>query len=117
MRNIAEFHIIGRVSKMTTIGKALKIDLASNYRARDKNGQWGDDIYWNSVSVFDEHARTYIAKHIAKGDLVRVTGRFRNTSYQGKDGTVYTTDFHAHEFDRLARPAEHVEAPHIDDRN
>ena len=38
MRGTAEFLIIGRVGKITKVGKALKVNIASDYPQRQDDG-------------------------------------------------------------------------------
>ena len=52
MKNIAEFTIIGRVGAIKTIGKAVRVTIASNYRLKDERGEWREDTHWNEVTVF-----------------------------------------------------------------
>ena len=40
MKNIAEFTIIGRVGARKTLGKAVRVTIASNYRLKDERGEW-----------------------------------------------------------------------------
>lgn len=106
MKNIAEFNIIGRVSRFTKLGAVVKIDIAANYGKKDKNGDWKDDAYWNSVTIFDESAQAYIEKHVGKGDLVFARGRLRQNRYEKDGATVYTVDLIANDFSRLAKASE-----------
>ena len=69
MKNIAEFTIIGRVGARKTLGKAVRVTIASNYRLKDERGEWREDTHWNEVTVFSPTTQAYIAEHIAKGDL------------------------------------------------
>lgn len=108
MKNVAKFEVIGRVAKVKP-GKAMRVSIASNLRMKTEDG-WTDDTHWNEVTIFHRPTQDYIAKHIAKGDLVRVTGRLRQGKYERNDGsTVYTVDLIATEFDRLARGADRVQ--------
>src|SRR4051794_16873451 len=77
MKNIAEFTIIGRVGAIKTLGKAVRVTIASNYRLKDERGAWREDTFWNEVTGFSPTTQAYIAEHIAKGDLVHVRGRLR----------------------------------------
>src|SRR3954471_22970916 len=72
MKNVAEFTIIGRVGARKTLGKAVRVTIASNYRLKDERGAWREDTHWNEVTVFSPTTQAYIAEHIAKGDLVHV---------------------------------------------
>ena len=40
MKNVAEFTIIGRVGAIKTLGKAVRVTIASNYRLKDERGTW-----------------------------------------------------------------------------
>jgi hypothetical protein len=46
MKNIAEFTIIGRVGSTKTLGKAVRVTIASNYRLKDGEHEevWGAAI-------------------------------------------------------------------------
>src|SRR3954447_16685920 len=92
MKNVAEFTIIGRVGARKTLGKAMRVTIASNYRLKDERGEWREDTHWNEVTVFSPTTRAYIAEHIAKGDLVHVRGRLRQSSYERNGSRVYTVD-------------------------
>src|SRR4051794_2056263 len=103
MKNIAEFTIIGRVGAIKTLGKAVRVTIASNYRLKDERSEWREDTYWNEVTVFSPTTQAYIAEHIAKGDLVHMRGRLRQSSYERNGGRVYTVDLVASSFSRLAQ--------------
>src|SRR4051794_11272700 len=51
MKNIAEFTIIGRVSNTKTLGKTVRVTIASNYRLKDERGAWREGTFWNEVTV------------------------------------------------------------------
>ena len=108
MKNIAEFQIIGRVGRVAKLGSLTKLDVAANYGRKDKGGEWRDDPYWNSITIFDENAQAYIEKHISKGDLVFARGRLRQNRYEKDGAAVYAVDLIANEFSRLSRPSEDV---------
>src|SRR4051812_6027109 len=110
MKNIAEFTIIGRVGARKTLGKAVRVTIASNYRLKDERGEWREDTYWNEVTVFSPTTQAYIEEHIAKGDLVHVRGRLRQSSYERNGGRVYTVDLVASSFSRLAQGSDRVKA-------
>ena len=110
MKNIAEFTIIGRVGGLKTLGKAVRVTIASNYRLKDERGEWREDTYWNEVTVFSPTTQAYIAEHITKGDLVHVRGRLRQSSYERNGSRVYTVDLVASSFSRLAQGSDRVKA-------
>src|SRR3954451_21507112 len=49
MKNVAEFTIIGRVGAIKTLGKAVRVTIASNYRLKDERGEWREDTHWNEA--------------------------------------------------------------------
>jgi single-strand DNA-binding protein len=110
MKNIAEFTIIGRVSSTKTLGKAVRVTIASNYRLKGERGAWREDTHWNEVTVFSPTTRSYIAEHITKGDLVHVRGRLRQSSYERNGSRVYTVDLVASSFSRLAQGSDRAKA-------
>jgi single-stranded DNA-binding protein len=106
MKNIAEFTIIGRVGSTKTLGKAVRVTIASNYRLKDERGAWREDTYWNEGTVFSPTSQAYIAEHITKGDLVHVRGRIRQNSYERNGSRVYTVDLVANSFSRLVQGSD-----------
>lgn len=104
MRNIAEFQIIGHVGKIEQHDKVTHLQIAANYRRKDKeSGEWQDEPYWNRVTIFNEHDRKYIAENLSQGDLVRVKGKMRDTSFDRNGETVWSTDRIVDEFGILAK--------------
>src|SRR3546814_20019243 len=86
---ISEFHIIGRIGKAAIMDKVAFLDIASNYR-RKVDDEWVDDTHWNRVTFFGKHIAR-VAK-MSVGDLVHVTGRFRQSRYERNGEVVYGTD-------------------------
>ena len=107
MQNIAEFHIIGRIGKIDAAKDVTHISVAANYNRRDGD-EWKSDPHWNRVTLFGK-VRDRLAK-ADKGDLVRITGRVRQSSYEADGATRYTVDMIADGFAILAKasgkPAE-----------
>ena len=66
--------------------------------------------HWNEVTVFSPTTQAYIAEHIAKGDLVHVRGRLRQSSYERNGSRVYTVDLVASSFSRLAQGSDRAKA-------
>ena len=102
MINEAEFRIVGRVGRITQVGKATKVSICANYSYRQDDGSYADQPHWNTVTVFPQGTQDYIGKHVAVGDLVMTTGRLRESSYEKDGATVYTVDLIATRFGRLA---------------
>lgn len=103
MRNLAKFEIIGRIGKIDAHGNVTHLKIAANYPRKDEaTGEWSDDTYWNRVTVFGERTRKYIADKANVGDLIRVEGRMRDSSYEKGGETIYTVDRIVDQFGILA---------------
>ncbi len=89
MQNIAEFHIIGRIGKIDAAKEVTHISVAANYNRRDGD-DWKTDTHWNRITLFGK-LRDRLAK-ADTGDLVRVTGRVRQSSYEAEGQTRYSVD-------------------------
>lgn len=89
MQNIAEFHIIGRIGKIDAAKEVTHLSVAANYNSRDGD-EWKTDTHWNRVTLFGK-LRDRLAK-ADTGDLVRITGRVRQSSYEAEGQTRYTVD-------------------------
>ncbi|MDE2562834.1 MAG: single-stranded DNA-binding protein [Sphingomonadales bacterium] len=112
MQNIAEFRIIGRIGKVEIKDKVAFIDVASNY-GRKVDGNWEDDTHWNRVTVFGKNVER--AGRIAKGDLIHLTGRVRQSSYTRDGERVYGVDLIADRFAVIARNGKPADQPHDDE--
>ena len=100
MQNIAEFQIIGRIGKIDAAKDVTHISVAANYTRRDGD-EWKTDTHWNRVTLFGK-VRDRLAK-ADTGDLVRVTGRVRQSSYEAEGATRYGVDMIADGFAVLAK--------------
>ena len=99
MQNTAEFHIIGRIGKIDRAKDVTHLSVAANYNRRDGD-EWKTDPHWNRVTLFGK-LRDRLAK-ADTGDLVRVTGRVRQSSYEAEGTTRYVVDMIADGFAILA---------------
>ena len=97
-QNIAEFRIIGRIGKINAGDKVTHVDIAANYNRKDGE-EWKTDTLWNSVTTFSRVAER--AKTASKGDLVHVTGRVRQNSFEKDGQTIYTVELIADSFSVL----------------
>ena len=103
MKNVATFEIIGRVSRIDTYEKVTRITTASNYNYKDaKSGEWKQDTHWNQVVAFNQRPRE-AADKLQKGDLIKITGRMRQTSYEKDGNRVFSTDLIAYQVEFVAR--------------
>lgn len=100
MQNIAEFHIIGRIGKIDAAKDVTHLSVAANYNRRD-GSEWKSVPHWNRVALFGK-LRDRLAK-AATGDLVRITGRVRQTSYEAEGATRHGVDMIADGFAILAK--------------
>lgn len=100
MQNIAEFHIIGRIGKIDAARDVTHLSIAANYNRRDGD-EWKSDPHWNRVTLFGK-LRDRLAM-AATGDLVRITGRVRQSSFESDGTTRYCVDMIADGFAILAR--------------
>lgn len=100
MQNIAEFHIIGRIGKIDRAKDVTHLSVAANYNRREGD-EWKTDPHWNRVTLFGK-LRDRLAK-ADTGDLVRVTGRVRQSSYEADGATRYGVDMIADGFAILAK--------------
>lgn len=100
MQNIAEFHIIGRIGKIDHAKDVTHLSVAANYNRRDGD-EWKSDPHWNRVTLFGK-LRDRLAK-AETGDLIRATGRVRQSSYEANGATRYTVDLLADGFAILVK--------------
>ena len=102
MKNVAEFTLIGRVGKVTTNGTVTRLSIASNYPRRQDDGSYRDDTHWNTVVVFAEGTRRYLAEQVGTGDLVMARGRLRESRYEKNGQTRYGVDLICLDLGKLA---------------
>jgi single-strand DNA-binding protein len=89
MHNIAEFHTIGHIGKIDAAMDVTHLSVAANYNRRDGD-EWKSDPHWNRVTLFGKLCDRL--SKADKGDLVRITGRVRQTSYEADGATSYGVD-------------------------
>ncbi|UZW58258.1 single-stranded DNA-binding protein (plasmid) [Sphingobium sp. JS3065] len=102
MINFAKFEIIGRIGEIDARPKVTLLSVCANYRRKGDDDEWQEDSHWNRVSVFSEGQRKHIADRAQVGDLVRIAGRLKDSSYERDGVTHYTTDRIVEEFGILA---------------
>ena len=106
MNLIAEFIIIGRVGKITDLGKAIKVSIASSYPYKDDHGSWQDRTHWNTITIFNESTRKWVTNNLETGDVLHTTGRMGDDSYVKNGETVYTTSLVATQVNRIVAKAD-----------
>ena len=103
MKNVATFEIIGRISRIDAYEKVTRITTASNYNYKDgKSGEWKQDTHWNQSVAFNQRPRE-AAEKLQKGDLVKITGRMRQSSFEKDGSRVFSTDLIAYTIEFVAR--------------
>lgn len=102
MINFAKFEIIGRIGEIDARMKVTLLSVCANYCRKGDDNEWLEDSHWNRVSVFSDGQRKHIAERAQVGDLVRIAGRLKDTSYERDGTTHYTTDRIVEEFGILA---------------
>ena len=100
MQNIVEFHIIGRLGRIDAAKNVTHISVATNYNRREGE-TWKSDPQWHRVTLFGK-LRDRLA-NATIGDLVRITGRIGQSSYQADGRTNYAVDLIADGFAILAK--------------
>ena len=106
MKNIAEFRILGNVGSIDARENVTFLSVAANY-ARKVDGKWEEDTHWNRVTLFGKLKER--ADKSNPGDLVHITGRIRQTSYEADGETRYSVDMIADGFAIPAPAAEKSE--------
>lgn len=102
MFDMARFHIIGRVGKIKSFEKNLRVSIAANASYK-KDGKWIDETDWNEVVIFDKGTMKFVTENVESGDYVRVEGRLRQNSFERGGETVYVVELIADEFSRAPK--------------
>ncbi len=83
-----------------------KFTLATNYRFKDREGQWQDKTDWHNIVVFRRQAEV-CNEYLKKGSPVYVEGRIQTRSWEDKDGNKkYMTEIIAQSINLLGRKGE-----------
>jgi single-stranded DNA-binding protein len=113
----ARFNITDRISKITQIGKVVKVNPGADTFRRNANGERTKVTLWNTIAVVGKPAE-YVTLYRKKGDLVRVRGELRDSSYQNDKGeTVWTTDRNVDCFDFLRAAKDEQEEQATSDQD
>lgn len=99
-KNVAEFHVIGNVGKITKREKVAYVSIATNNNWRE-DGEWRTETVWNSVVCFQNVASQL--EGAAVGDLVRVTGEPRESRHGEGSDEKFRTELIAKTFSVLAK--------------
>lgn len=106
-RNCAEIHIIGNFVRSARLDSVTKVTVCSNLQKK-QGEEYVEDPHYNTVNVWAKHTQDFLEKEVKAGDLLRITGRVRESSYEDKSTgqTIYGVDIHASSLDRLAKKQE-----------
>jgi single-strand DNA-binding protein len=87
VQNIVEFHIIERLGRIDVAKNVTHISVATNYNRREGE-TWKSDPQWRRITLVCKMRDRLTNASI--GDLVRITGRIGQSSYQadGKKTTL-----------------------------
>ncbi len=79
--------------KYTTSGQpVVKVNLATNERWKDKNGQLQERTEWHRLVFWAKTAET-VSKYLTKGSNLYVEGRLQTSSWDDKEGKKhYSTE-------------------------
>ncbi|WP_330085239.1 single-stranded DNA-binding protein [Methylocystis iwaonis] len=102
MFDFARFHILGRVGKIKTFEKSIRVSIAANASYK-KDGKWVDETDWNEIVVFDKNTIKYVTENVESGDYVRVQGRLRQNCFKRDGETVYVVELICDEFSRAPK--------------
>lgn len=104
MRTFSEFQIIGRVGKIKTVGRTLRVSIAAEYGRKDDRGDFQGNAYWNEVTIFNEAVIKWVEKNTLPGDMVHARGTMRQTSWENSEGgTEYGMTLAADNFDNASQ--------------
>ena len=65
----------------------LRMNVASNYRARTPEGEWQDRTEWVRVVVFGQRAEA-LAQHLQKGMRIYADGRLEARPWTDRTGSI-----------------------------
>ena len=86
--------IVGRVGKdpevrYTPGGTSVaNISVATNYRAKDADGNWTDNTEWHTVVVFGQLA-DFAGNYVKRGRLVYVEGRLQTRNWEDQNSVKH----------------------------
>ncbi len=86
--------IVGRVGKdpevrYTPGGTSVaNISVATNYRAKDADGNWTDNTEWHNVVLFGQLA-DFAGNYVKRGRLVYVEGRLQTRNWEDQNSVKH----------------------------
>lgn len=81
--------------------QVANINVATNSRSRDMNGNWTDTTEWHRVTLFGKTAEI-AGQYLRKGSQVFIEGRIQTRKWQDQNGQDrYTTEIVANEMQMI----------------
>ena len=112
MRGVNKVILIGNLGRDPELrylpngDPVAKFTLATNYRFKDREGQWQDKTDWHNIVVFRRQAEV-CNEYLKKGSPIYVEGRIQTRSWEDKDGNKkYMTEIIAQSVNMLGRKGE-----------
>ena len=107
MNNVTLFGNLGAAPIMRSTKKGTPVanlNLATNERTTNQNGEWVDHTEWHTVAVFGKQAQV-CEQYLTKGSKVLIEGKLRTRKWQDKDGNErYSTEVLADRVHFAGRP-------------
>ena len=76
-----------RISQGTTGKRTATFSVATTEKWKNSDGSPNEVTEWHNIFVLAEHAASFVANYIGKGDLVTVEGQLQTKQYKDRDGT------------------------------
>ena len=101
-KSVNRVTLLGRLtkevnSKQTTSGIAVaELDLATNEKYKDRNGEWKEDTQYHRVILWQRLAEL-AAEYLHKGNQVYIEGKLTTRSYEKDGQKKYVTEVKASE--------------------
>lgn len=102
MRTINLLIVIGNVGQdPRQVGRATKLNVATNRSWRDTSGERKTATDWVTVTCFGRTGE-YVIGNVRKGDVVSIQAHVADSSYERDGLTHYSTDVIADRLDLVA---------------
>lgn len=111
MTSVNKAILIGRLGADPKVsGTAVKLNIATSEKIKDKNGMPIEKTEWHNVTLFTKLAEI-AQKYLTKGSLVYIEGKFQTSKWQDKDGKDrYTTEIIGNSLQMLGGSKNNLDA-------
>ncbi len=94
------------VEKLDDDAKRAVLNVATNFKVKNKKDEWEERTEWHRVVAWDKQAEL-AEKYLKKGDRVFLEGRLRTRSWEDKNGEKrYITEVHVKDIIFLNQPVK-----------